>query len=264
MPPALRRRLACCMGMISSVPAEVENSSGAAAKRAVVRRTAAGKNANVFMMPIVQRASVRSPLYKAEGSCPWSLAISRRPRRMGGACFSLPGERSSASAGGSPPAPLMLRVHQLPHAAIGHGHEVAYFLAGVHLARTRDLGVGVLQHFLPLRQPADGARNAEQHGELIRGETHRLVDDTRVEIHVGVELAFDEVLVREGDLLQCQGDIDLGMAARHLEDFLGALFEDARARVVVLIDAVPEAHQLALAVLHFLDVTRNVDRKSIV
>ena len=25
----------------------------------------------------------------------WSLAISRRLRRMGGACFSLPGERSS-------------------------------------------------------------------------------------------------------------------------------------------------------------------------
>src|ERR1035438_7730773 len=44
--------------MISSVPAEVENASGAAAKRAVASRTAAGKNASVFMMPIVQRPPI--------------------------------------------------------------------------------------------------------------------------------------------------------------------------------------------------------------
>src|ERR1035441_9141646 len=88
-----------------------------------------------------------------------------------------------------PPAPPMLRVYQLLHAAVGDRYEVADFLAAVDLPRTRDLGVGVLQHFLPLRQPADGARNAEQHGELVRRETHRLVDDARVEIHVRVELA---------------------------------------------------------------------------
>src|ERR1035441_6058870 len=90
---------------------------------------------------------------------------------------------------GAPPAPPPLRVYQLLHAAVGDRYEVADFLAAVDLPRTRDLGVGVLQHFLPLRQPADGARNAEQHRELVRRETHRLVDDARVEIHVRVELA---------------------------------------------------------------------------
>src|ERR1019366_3565741 len=40
----------------------------------------------------------------------------------------------------SPPRPkYLLRVHQLAHAAVGDGDEVADFRAGVHLARTRDL-----------------------------------------------------------------------------------------------------------------------------
>ena len=49
-----------------------------------------------------------------------------------------------------------------------------------------------------------------------------------------------------------------GLRPGHLEHFLGDLLDDARARIVVLIHAVAEAHQLALAVLHLLDEARDI------
>jgi hypothetical protein len=55
---------------------------------------------------------------------------------------------------------------------------------GVELARTADLLVRILDHFLPLRDPADGAREREEHGEHRGREAHRLQDDARVEVDV--------------------------------------------------------------------------------
>jgi hypothetical protein len=46
--------------------------------------------------------------------------------------------------------------------------------AGIELARAADLLARVLDHLLPLRDPADSARDREQHGEHRGGEAHRL------------------------------------------------------------------------------------------
>ena len=70
------------------------------------------------------------------------------------------------------------------------------------------------QHLLPLGQPAHCARDGEHHGEHFRREAHGLVDDAGVEVHVGIELALDEVLVLERDPLQFQRDVQLGGCAR--------------------------------------------------
>ena len=41
------------------------------------------------------------------------------------------------------------------------------------------------------------------------------------------------------------------------EHLVGRVLDDLGPRVVVLVDAVAEAHQLALAGLHFFDIARN-------
>src|ERR1700759_2154320 len=79
---------------------------------------------------------------------------------------------------------------------------IAPCLAGVELTRTADLLLRVLDHFLPLRDPADGARDREQHSEHRGGEAHRLERDARIEVDVRVELLLDEVLVVQRDLLE--------------------------------------------------------------
>src|SRR3972149_6042642 len=73
---------------------------------------------------------------------------------------------------------------------------------GVKLARAADLLVRVLDHFLPLRDPADRTRHREQHGEHRGGKAHRLERDARIEVDVRVKLLLDEIFVAERDLFQ--------------------------------------------------------------
>src|SRR4051794_27744028 len=61
-------------------------------------------------------------------------------------------------------------------------------LARVDLARTDDLLLGVPDHLLPLGDPAAGAPDREHHREHRDGEAQGLVDESRVEIDVRVEL----------------------------------------------------------------------------
>src|SRR5262245_13409922 len=74
-------------------------------------------------------------------------------------------------------------------------------MTGVDLARPTDARVGVLAHLEPVRDPAGQAPEREHHREHVHGDADRLVDHARVEVDVRVELALDEVLVLERDLL---------------------------------------------------------------
>ena len=85
--------------------------------------------------------------------------------------------------------------------------------AGVELARTADALGRVLDHFLPLRDPADGARDREQHGEHAGREAHRLERDARIEVDVRVELLLDEILVAQRDALELHRDLQQRIVA---------------------------------------------------
>src|SRR5688500_1621018 len=93
--------------------------------------------------------------------------------------------------------------------ALGAGRDgdvVALVVARVALPGLHDLLVH-LQRLDAVGQPAGRAGDGEEHCEHLDGETHGLVDQARVEVDVGVELAVDEVGVGQGDLLQLQGDV---------------------------------------------------------
>src|SRR6266446_4760622 len=81
-------------------------------------------------------------------------------------------------------------------------HELPARGAAVELARTADLVFGVCDHLLPLCDPAHGAREREDAGEHRHRDPERALHDTRIEIDVGVELALDEIVVLQRDLLQ--------------------------------------------------------------
>src|SRR3984893_5346187 len=73
---------------------------------------------------------------------------------------------------------------------------------GIELARTADLLARILDHFLPLGDPADGAGDREQRREHGGRKAHRLEGDAGIEIDVGIELLLDEVIVMERDALE--------------------------------------------------------------
>src|ERR1700682_2350797 len=127
----------------------------------------------------------------------------------------------------------------------------------IDLARARDFLLGVEEHLFPLRDPPGSARNREEDGQHGHRETHRLINEACVEIHVGIELALDEVIVFEGDALALESDLEEGVLAHELEDFVSDVLDDARAGIVILVDAMAKAHELDFTGLDALDELRN-------
>src|SRR5216683_2270742 len=111
---------------------------------------------------------------------------------------------------------------------------MARVVAKVDLARARNLLLGVEEHLFPLRDPTGSARNREQDGKHGHWETHRLINEAGVEIHVGVELALHEIFVFEGNTLALESDFEERVLAHELEDFIGDVLDDAGAGIVIL------------------------------
>jgi len=143
-------------------------------------------------------------------------------------------------------------------AAAGSTLVGALTLAQIHLVRTHDLVVLVVDELVPVRDPAGGTGDGEQHGEVVGGETHSLVDETRVEIDVRIQLALDEVGVTESNLLEGDSDLNEGLSAEDAEHVLSNGADDLGAGVVVLVDAMTEAHETAGLVLDALNELRDV------
>ena len=84
-----------------------------------------------------------------------------------------------------------------------------------------------------------------------------MIDEAGVEVHVGVELALDKVFVLEGDALAFEGDFEERVLAHQVEDLVGHAFDDAGTRIIVLVNAMAEAHQLGFAGFDALDEIGN-------
>src|SRR5271167_1612917 len=80
-------------------------------------------------------------------------------------------------------------------AAMVERDVAAQIVAQIYLARPGDFLLVVEQHFFPLRDPSRSARNGKQHGEHGHRESHRLVDEAGIEVHVGIEAARHKVFV---------------------------------------------------------------------
>mmetsp|Transcript_15658 Transcript_15658/g.33941 ORF Transcript_15658/g.33941 Transcript_15658/m.33941 type:complete len:485 (-) Transcript_15658:399-1853(-) len=129
------------------------------------------------------------------------------------------------------------------------------------LAGAGDAEALLLHHLGPLGDPAGDAGEGEHAGEHVGGDADGAQHDARVEVHVGVELALDEVLVRQGDALQLHRHLQARVLhVHHAQHVLHELAEVLGAGVVVLVDAVAEAHEAhaALLVLHLAHKLRHV------
>src|SRR5258708_35873078 len=142
-------------------------------------------------------------------------------------------------------------------ATLVDGDVLARVVAEINLTRARNFLFGIEQKFFPLRNPTGRAGNGEEHREHGHGETHGLINETGIEVHVGIELALDEVVVLKGDALALKGNFEQGVLAHKVEDFVSDALDDARARIVMLVDTMAEAHQLGFARLYLLDELRN-------
>src|SRR5215207_5091963 len=118
-----------------------------------------------------------------------------------------------------------------------HWHIVATGLSRIELPRSADAVVGILDHLLPLRDPAHRAGQREQHRKHRDWESQCFERYARIEVDVRIKLALDEIFVSQRDLLElarhCKQRIVLD--PEFVENFMGGLLHDPRARVVILI-----------------------------
>ena len=162
----------------------------------------------------------------------WAVGLRRRTRgrqggNRGGRCTREPGALNRATACPAAGSPAASARRRSAAAARSSARDRA---ASLPTART-----------IP---PCAESRRAP--GKSPR-KAHRLIDQPRIEIDVGIELARDEVLVLQRDPLELERDVEQRIPARHLEHFVRDPLDDLRARVVRLVDAVAEAHQPAVA-----------------
>ena len=99
----------------------------------------------------------------------------------------------------------MLSCELLP---LVHRHEFARRRPGEELSGPVELGIRILEHLTPLRDPANGPREREDGGKERDGDAERLVDDTRVEVDVRIEAPLDEVVVFERNLLERESELE--------------------------------------------------------
>src|SRR5260221_12475904 len=78
----------------------------------------------------------------------------------------------------------------------------------VELARPADLVFRIGNHLLPLRDPADGAREREGAGEHRHRDAQRPLHDAGVEVDVGIKLAAEEIIVLHRDSLEVQCKVE--------------------------------------------------------
>ena len=130
-------------------------------------------------------------------------------------------------------------------------------MTGVELARPPDAALRIFDHLQPLGDPAHGAGDGEHDREHVGGQSQRLQDDAGIEIDIREELALDEIVVFQRDALQFHRQLQqrLVFDAEFVQDFVASLAHHGRARIVILVDAMSEAHQSEGVVL----VLRSLD-----
>ena len=137
--------------------------------------------------------------------------------------------------------------------SLGHVLEVPALIPLVDLARSHDLVVWVVKELVPMSEPSSKSWKGEEDCEHLCWDAQSLVDNTRVEVYVWIELSLDEVLVCESDSLKLHSDVDEWLFSDNGEYLLGNCPDDLGSWVVVFINPMSESHEHLLPVLDIFD-----------
>src|SRR5262245_41371604 len=123
--------------------------------------------------------------------------------------------------------------------------------ARIELAWTPDLLLDVLDHLLPLGDPADRPCERKQSREHVVGKTQRLQGNARIEIDVRIELLLDEIVILQRDALEFQRGLKQRIAtlAELIKYGIALIAHHLGPRIIVLVHAMSEPHQSEAVVL---------------
>ena len=152
--------------------ADQPKSASSLLQRPMSRRTSRAVPSSYSMM-VAQACAHRSSRERSRASAPQGARVLaggyRRWRGLDCGCARRRSRRASAGAVALDSGRGLF--------ALLERHVGALGIARIELPRPSDLLVRILDHLVPLRDPADRARDREQRGEHAGREAHRLEDD---------------------------------------------------------------------------------------
>ena len=134
----------------------------------------------------------------------------------------------------------------------------AFRLANVNLARTVNLALRIVVHFLPVGNPARQTTNGKHHREHVRRDAHGAVENARVEVHIRVKLTCNEVIVLESGFFELDSHIQKRIVnVFAFKNLVHELLEHFSTRVVALVNTMTKAGEterivLVLGLVHHL------------
>ena len=117
-----------------------------------------------------------------------------------------------------------------------------------------DAGVLFQVLLVPVRDPARQAADGEHDREHVHRDVQGAQDESGIEVHVGIELARQEIVVLERDLFEFLGDVQERVRdVQGAEQVCGAFLQNPGPGVEVLVDPVPKTHQSEFLAFYLLD-----------
>lgn len=122
------------------------------------------------------------------------------------------------------------------------GEPRTRFIARVNLAWAINFRLRIIVHFFPVGNPTGKTSDGKHHREHVCGNSHRVIKNARIEIHIRIEFPFDKVVVFEGGIFEFGSDVQQRIANMFaVKNRVHKSFQNFCARVVVFVNAMPEA-----------------------
>lgn len=123
------------------------------------------------------------------------------------------------------------------------GHEVSGAMTDVVLTRPHNLVLRVVHELVPVSQPTNSSGNHEKNGEHVSGEAHSFIDDSTVEINIGVEFSLHKVRIAERNFFEFDCDFNKFFLASDLEHIVRYFLDNLCSRVVALVNPMSKSVQ---------------------
>jgi hypothetical protein len=81
-------------------------------------------------------------------------------------------------------------------------------VAYVVLSWSHDFVLWVIEELVPVRKPSNNSRNHEEYGEHIGWESHSFINDTTIEVDIGIEFSLNKVRIGESNTFEFDCDFD--------------------------------------------------------
>ena len=134
-----------------------------------------------------------------------------------------------------------------------HWHVVSCIWTNIVLSRSDYLVFRIVQKFIPMSQPSCHSGDHEKHWEHVSREAHSFINDSTIEIYIGIKLSLNKVGITKCYSFKFNCNLNEFFFTCNSEDLVSNFFNDFCTRIVVFIYSVSKAIKKSFFLLYTFD-----------